>query len=71
MIPADYEILIVNWLQFKGQNLQPWRNVFWEVTVEHPVGRFELSNICNIDETPIPFKSLQGKTYKWVGAKPV
>jgi len=41
------------------------------VAIEHPVGRYELCNICNLDETPIPFEYLQGKTYNILGAKTV
>ena len=70
-IPTDYKVLIVNWLRFNRRNSQPRRNAFWEIAVERPVGRFELSNICNLDETPIPFEYLQGKTYDRVGAKTV
>jgi len=70
-LPADYEILILNWLRFNRRNSQPRVSNFWEVAVEHPVGRYELSNICNLDETPIPFEYLQGKTYNQVGEKTI
>lgn len=36
-----------------------------------PVGRFEKSDICNLDETPIPFKYLDGKTYDTIGEKTI
>ncbi|RPA95569.1 DDE-domain-containing protein [Choiromyces venosus 120613-1] len=32
---------------------------------------YELSNICNLDETPIPFEYLAGKTYDITGQKTV
>jgi len=70
-IPSDYEILVVNWLRFNRRNSQPRSSRYWEVAIEHPVGRYELSNICNLDETPIPFEYLQGKTYDITGAKTV
>ena len=47
----DYELLVVNWLRFNRRNSQPRKDLFWEVALERPVGRFELSNICNLDET--------------------
>jgi len=39
--------------------------------VEWPVGRYELSIICNLDETLLPFEYLAGKTYDLVGEKTV
>lgn len=37
-----------------------------------PVGRFYLRNIlCNLDETPIPFEYLEGRTYEPAGSKTV
>lgn len=35
------------------------------------IGRFLLSNICNLDETPIPFEYLDGATYGPSGLKTV
>ncbi|RPB02545.1 DDE-domain-containing protein [Choiromyces venosus 120613-1] len=70
-LPADYQILILNWLRFNRRNSQPRPANFWEVAVDHPVGRYELANICNLDETPIPFEYLQGKTYNKEGEKTV
>jgi len=70
-VPGDYEMLVVNWLRFNRRNSQPRTASFWEVALERPVGRFELSNICNLDETPIPFEYLQGKTYNRVGEKTI
>ena len=34
------------------------------------VGRYQLSNICNLDEIPIPFQYLEGTTYNTIGDKP-
>ncbi|RPB01349.1 hypothetical protein L873DRAFT_1891493, partial [Choiromyces venosus 120613-1] len=70
-LPTDYEILILNWLQFNCQNSQPRAANFWEVAVYHPVGRYELANICNLDETLILFEYLHGKTYNKEGEKTV
>jgi len=70
-LPRDYEILIINWLRFNRRNSQPRAENFWEIAVNYPVGRYELSNICNLDETPIPFEYLHGKTYNQQGEKTV
>ncbi|RPA90955.1 DDE-domain-containing protein [Choiromyces venosus 120613-1] len=70
-MPEDYRILVVNWLRFNRWNSQPAAGSFWDVAIDHPVGRYDLSNICNLDETPIPFEYLQGKTYNTVGARTV
>ncbi|RPA95364.1 hypothetical protein L873DRAFT_1932011 [Choiromyces venosus 120613-1] len=35
------------------------------------ISRFQLGNICNLDETPIPFEYLDGRTYESIGAKTV
>ena len=61
-VPQDYRALILNWLRFNRRNSQPRISSFWETALPHPVGRYELSNICNLDETPIPFEYLEGKT---------
>lgn len=39
--------------------------------MQHPVGKYELSNICNLDETPIPFDFLDEKTYNSIGEKTI
>jgi len=33
------------------------------------IGRHRLANICNMDETPLPFEYLEGQTYSKVGEK--
>jgi len=45
--------------------------MFLEIILQPPVSRFEESNICNLDETPIPFEYLEGKTYDTVGEKTI
>jgi hypothetical protein len=35
------------------------------------VGRFKLSEIANIDQSPLPFEHLKGRTYKKRGNKTV
>lgn len=41
------------------------------MVVPQPVGRYRLSNICNLDETPIPFEYLDRRTYNLRGVKTV
>ena len=70
-LPAEYETLIINWLRFNRRNSQPRTEFFWEVSINRPVGRYELANICNFDERPIPYDYLQGKTYNPAGEKTI
>jgi hypothetical protein len=35
------------------------------------VGRYRLSNICNMDQTPVPFESLEGWSYNNIGDKTI
>lgn len=42
----------------------------WLVTVLYKVvGLYDLSNICNLDETPVPLQYLNGQTHNSIGAK--
>ena len=70
-VPQDYKILILNWLRFNWRNSQPRVSSFWDIALSHTVGRYELSNICNLDKTPIPFEYLEGKTYHTAGEKTI
>lgn len=80
-VPEDYRKLIVNWLRFNRRNSQPLVNLLhttnpnpsnWlETVLCRAVGRYDLSNICNLDETPLPFEYLSGRTYNSVGMKTV
>jgi len=63
--------MVINWLRFNRRNSQPKINIFLNVVLFYPVGQFELSNICTLDETPIPYEYLDGKTYHTTGAKTV
>jgi len=33
------------------------------------VGRYWLQNICNMDQTPVPYEYLEGQTYNLIGKK--
>jgi len=70
-VPEEYQSLVINWLRFNRRNAQPTSDIFFDIVLRHPVGRFDLSNICNLDETPIPYEYLEGKTYDMMGATTV
>lgn len=42
-----------------------------ETVLCRAVGRYHLSNICNLNETPLPFEYLSGNSYNTIGAKTV
>ncbi|RPB01142.1 DDE-domain-containing protein [Choiromyces venosus 120613-1] len=70
-VPTEYQSLVINWLRFNRRNSQPRPASFFDMVLSHAVGRFEESNICNLDETPIPFEYLEGKTYNTIGQKTI
>jgi len=70
-IPIEYQALGINRLRFNRRNSQPRLTMFLETVLQTPVSRFEESNICNLDETPIPFEYWEGKTYDIVGEKTI
>ena len=69
-LPDEYRQLVINWLRFNRRNSQP-RNSFERDGITTDVGCFRLSNILNLDETPIPFEYLDGKTYEMKGSRTV
>jgi len=70
-VPVEYQTLVLNWLRFNRRNSQPRLTKFLETVLEPQVSRFLESNICNLDETPIPFEYLEGKTYDIKGEKTI
>ncbi|RPB06019.1 hypothetical protein L873DRAFT_15434 [Choiromyces venosus 120613-1] len=70
-LPAKYQSLVLNWLRFNQQNSQPPLTPFLELVLQTPASCFLKSNICNLDETPIPFEYLEGKTYNPIGGKTI
>ncbi|RPB05356.1 hypothetical protein L873DRAFT_1839909 [Choiromyces venosus 120613-1] len=69
-LPDEYEQLVINWLRFNRCNSQP-RNIFKKSRITSDIGQFRLSNILNLDETPIPFAYLDGHTYNLKGSKTI
>jgi len=73
-LPADFASAIISWLQFNRCNSQIRSEDHHiregELTFPY-VGRYRLQNICNMDQTPVPFEYLEGKTYNQIGEKTV
>ena len=65
-LPADYITPCLNFVRFARRNAQ--LRTSDEMLV---VGRYLLSAICNIDETPMPFEFLDGQTYADHGSRTV
>ena len=57
VVPADYKDKITSWLQFNRRAQDRFN--------------FELSEIANMDQTPIAFEFLNGKTYDTTGVRTV
>jgi len=67
-IPDDYLNSILQWLQFNQRNSQIRPETGERL---RDVGRYWLDSIVNMDETPLPFKFLDGQTYADRGSKSV
>jgi len=70
-LPQDYVALIQAWLQFNRRHSQPRPYMYMETVLTREVGRYMLKNICNLDETPICFEYLTGRTYSLKGLKTI
>jgi hypothetical protein len=72
--PEDYREKIENWLRFNCRNTIKNENSDCG-TDQGPdvltVGRFKLSEIANMDQTPIAFEFLSGRTYDFKGSKTI
>jgi hypothetical protein len=55
-LPEEYRRLVINWLRFNRRHSQPLPPLWC---------------ILNIDETPIPFEYLEGKTYDLTGSRTI
>ncbi|RPA95695.1 hypothetical protein L873DRAFT_1296168 [Choiromyces venosus 120613-1] len=59
-LPKDFGDAILSWLKFNCRNSQyrpgETREASWGET--NWVGRYQLQNICNMDQTPLPFEYL-------------
>jgi len=66
--PAQHCELIINFLCFNQRNSQ-LRDGSEDAV--YAVGRYLTSNIINMDQTPLPWEYLEGKTYKIKGNKTI
>jgi len=65
-VPENYRSLIVSWLQFNRRNSQLRTGDY-----KYEIGRYDLAHIVNMDQTPLPFEYLSGKTYARKGDKTI
>lgn len=73
--PGDYQDRIIKWFQFNRRNSQlRARQVSGGLILfdkPRDIGRYFLGSICNMDQTPLPFEYLSGRTYSIRGDKTV
>jgi len=71
-LPIDYIEALVNWMKFNRRNSQLRPNTPSALPdIPGEVGHYRLSNICNMDQTPLLFKYLSGRTYNQQGEKTI
>lgn len=71
-LPADFASAILHWMQFNRRNSQlRGDNEMGLGDSPATIGRYRLQNICNMDQTPLPFEYLEGQTYSPIGAKTI
>jgi len=71
-LPADFANAILDWMKFNRHNSQQRPDdERGEGDLPGMVGRYRLQNICNMDQTPLPFKYLEGQTYSTIGEKTI
>lgn len=63
-LPSDYNETVLEWLRVNRRNSQLRLNNEIGLGENEPnIGRYRLSNIANMDQTPLPFEYLEGRTY--------
>jgi len=71
-LPAHFADSILNWAQYNRRNSQPRPEDSQELgDLPTPIGRYQLSNISDMDQTPLPFEYLEGQTYNKIGEKTI
>ena len=71
-LPADFADAILNWVRFNRRNSQPHPEDSQELdNLPTLIGRYQLSNISNMDQTPLAFEYLEGRTYNTIGEKTI
>ena len=71
-LPSDFSDAILSWMRFNRRNSQLRLGSGQDSgDLEGDVGRYKLSNIVNMDQTPLPFEYLEGRTYNQKGEKTI
>jgi len=66
-LPIDFSDTILNWMRFNRRNSQPRGEEERELTRSNTgtrVGRYRLQNVCNMDQTPVPYEFIGGHISK-------
>jgi hypothetical protein len=69
--PEDVYDKIQSWLQFNRRNSQPTVYTFGPGRQNREVGKYRLSEISNMDQTPLSFEFMDNRTYNQKGADTV
>lgn len=71
-LPSDFGEAILNWMRYNRRNSQI-RTDDERGLGDEPatIGRYRLSNIINMDQTPLPFEYLEGQTYNTIGDRTI
>jgi len=63
-LPTDFGEAILAWMRFSRRNSQLRPQVTLRLGDQRAsIGRYRLCNIANMDQTPLPFEYLDGRTY--------
>ena len=66
-LPSDFGEAILNWMRYNGRNSQIRSDDERGLgDVPATIGLYLLSNIVNMDQTPLPFQYLEGQTYNTI-----
>lgn len=69
--PIEYLDTIINFLCFNRRNSQLRDGTQDQVRGILEIGRYICANIVNMDQTPLPWEYLEGRTYEFKGNKTV
>jgi len=71
-LPRDFGDSILTWMRYNRRNSQLREGDQQRLSnYERAVGRYHLQNICNMDQTPLPFEYLEGQTYNAIRDKTI
>ncbi|RPA98215.1 hypothetical protein L873DRAFT_1688820, partial [Choiromyces venosus 120613-1] len=68
-LPEEYLVMIINFLYFNCRNSQLRDGTTDKLWCILHIGHYLLSNILNMDQIPLPWEYLEGKTYEHKGKK--